>query len=89
VSAVTVYSTGFTSRWGSACIPRVFTPVEAVSPPKEEVGGTEVLACDNNGIVRRAESSRQTTLRLGVVDVSPLTCLYPARIMRSIPLDDL
>jgi hypothetical protein len=48
-----------------------------------------VLACDNNGIVRRAESSRQTTLRPGVVDVSPLTCLYPARIMRSIPLDDL
>jgi hypothetical protein len=60
-----------------------------IAPKKEEVGGTEVLARDNNGIVRRAESSRQTTLGLGVVDVSYLTCLYPTRIMRNIPLDDL
>ena len=34
MSAVTLFSTGFTRRWGSACIPRVFTPVEAVSPPE-------------------------------------------------------
>ena len=27
-------SIGFTSQWGSACIPRVLTPVEAVSPPR-------------------------------------------------------
>ena len=34
MSAVTLCSTGFTRRWRSACIPRVFTPVEAVSPPQ-------------------------------------------------------
>ena len=34
--AVTLCSIGFTSRWGSACIPRVFTPVETGSPPKDD-----------------------------------------------------
>lgn len=35
--AVMVVSTGFTSRWGSACIPRPYTPVEAKSPPQKEL----------------------------------------------------
>ena len=30
-----VVSTGLTSRWGSACLPRPYTPVEAKSPPHE------------------------------------------------------
>src|SRR5262245_53601671 len=43
-----------------------------IAPVIEEVAGTEVLARDNNGIVRRTEQRRQTTLGLGVVHPCPL-----------------
>jgi len=49
VSAVTLCSTGFTSPWGSACIPRVFTPVEAVSPPYEDAEKTTTGPVSRSG----------------------------------------
>ena len=63
MSAVTLFSTGFTRRWGSACIPRVFTPVEAVSPP------------DGKPLVRKNSRSNPAIVRPSMPAVKSLSRL--------------